>query len=105
MGLFDTKTSSLQCKKYPHDFALKKPFASQKHPRYQRDIWFRKIKKRRTVLKISKEGNCIGQSIGVTGVSCYLCQYSSLPSHRQKSNWKKVICCKKLDFKKIAFSQ
>ena len=39
------------------------------------------------------------QSIGLTGVSCYLCQYSFLPCHRQKSNWK-LRFCKKFTFSK-----
>ena len=43
------------------------------------------------------------QSIGITGVSFYFGKYSFLPSHRQKSNWKKKKICKKYILKKMLF--
>ena len=45
--------------------------------------------------------NSYRQYNGLTGVRCYLCQYS-LPSHRQKSNWKIVKVCQKNTLLKIS---
>ena len=45
------------------------------------------------------------QSIGLFGVSCYLCQYSFFPSYRQKTDWKEVKIYKKVPFKNFFFSK
>ena len=97
-GLFTT-TSESQHPMYEPLFAPVKSFVLDNDfvLRCGQRFFSQSIKDYETQNAYRKTKNCFAyqQSFGLYGASCYLCQYSLSPNHRQKSNWKKVEIFKK----------